>query len=111
MQTGKGQIMYSPTHTSLLSTMAFPSSYGVSQGQQSQNVLAHQGPHPITVHISTGKPQKHSVPSGKVTLHVPFRVKISGADFVSSETLGAKFNLLFRGCSHPTIKAQEGPLF
>lgn len=94
MQTGKDQIMYSPPHTSLLSTMVFPSSCGVSQGQQSQNVLAHQGPHTITVHIPTGKPQKHSVPLGKVTLHIPFWVNISGADFVSSETLGAKFSLL-----------------
>lgn len=86
MQTGKGQIMYSPTHTSLLSTMVFPSSYGVSQGQQSQNVLAHQDLHPVTVHSYWKAPE---------TL-CPFReghitYTISGEHLrgcVSSETLG-----------------------
>ena len=67
VKTGKGQITFSLPPCSLLSTTVFPSRYRVSQGQQSQNVLAHLGPHAVTVHIPTGKLQKHSVPSGKVT--------------------------------------------
>lgn len=68
MQPGKGQVMFPlPTHCSPLSAMVFPPSLGVSRGQRSPNDLVYLGPHPKTVHIPTGKPQKHSVPTGKVT--------------------------------------------
>lgn len=49
--------------------MVFPFSYEITPGQRSQNGVAHRGPHSITVHIATGKPQKHSDPSGEVTLY------------------------------------------
>lgn len=49
--------------------MVFPFSYQITQRQRSQNGVAHQGPHSVTVHIAIGKPQKHSDPSGEVTLY------------------------------------------
>lgn len=71
--------------------MVFPFSYQITQGQRSQNGVAHQGPHSVTVHIATGKPPKYSDPSGEGGHTISHS---SGAGFVSSETLGAKFSLL-----------------
>lgn len=67
-QTGKGQIMFSPPHAVHCSQQwCFHLAMGFCKDSNPKMSWPTRGPRPTTVHIPTGKPQKHSVSPRKIT--------------------------------------------